>query len=480
MKASRGKASAHAGRGHGRMARRPLPYDPDLPLNWTAGRMKSYLEAKGVHVPTNTRRPTLIRMLRGYMDHDREVDDITAPPPPKRTRVDLVGRTPAVLNKRRFPEASAGTPPEQQDRHRERAPDADTDNVNNNGGAEAVLYELEAMKNAMKSLADRISAMEQSSTAPRPRSTSSSTTGRVIPAALGRPPSRADTDDAPQPQTYQSAMTVDTAMTATPSTYNLGSALAHHSDKLIVTSTANYVRTKYGFAAESLPFVETVSPQLRKQITEGKDVNLAALLIPYFTGSNVEDKRPDPRLNNTLTIGEFIQAFGIYKNVMCEAFPQRRHELDLYERDIIDMSARYGSKGFYEYHKHFSLKAAAHLRYQNIAVDWSVRNNTLFCNIFADQKPTTCHRCHSTSHGAGFCPQLTSPNQDMTRRSNTQNDGFSRSKQFYQGKEICILFNCEKDCLRPKCHFLHVCLICKKGHSRIHCPEPKNYLVPRR
>lgn len=32
-------------------------------------------------------------------------------------------------------------------------------------------------------------------------------------------------------------------------------------------------RTRFGFAAESLPLVETISPQLRHQITSGKDVN---------------------------------------------------------------------------------------------------------------------------------------------------------------------------------------------------------------
>jgi len=36
-----------------------------------------------------------------------------------------------------------------------------------------------------------------------------------------------------------------------------------------------YIRTKYGFAAESIPFVETVSPQIRKNIVEGEDVTLA-------------------------------------------------------------------------------------------------------------------------------------------------------------------------------------------------------------
>lgn len=47
---------------------------------------------------------------------------------------------------------------------------------------------------------------------------------------------------------------------------------------------------------------------------------------------------------------------------MCQAYPQRRQELDLYERDIIDMATRYPGNGFYEYHRQFSLMAPSHLR----------------------------------------------------------------------------------------------------------------------
>ncbi|CAC5421980.1 unnamed protein product [Mytilus coruscus] len=45
--------------------------------------------------------------------------------------------------------------------------------------------------------------------------------------------------------------------------------------------TRGYIRTCYGYCAESLPLVETISPQLRQNITAGMDVNLASLLIPY-------------------------------------------------------------------------------------------------------------------------------------------------------------------------------------------------------
>ena len=141
----------------------------------------------------------------------------------------------------------------------------------------------------------------------------------------------------------------------------------------------NYVKTPHGYSAESLPIVESISPHMRKNIIEGKDVNLAALLIPYYSGpmnnddrlsvDSCHNRKPDPRLNRNLSLNEFMKAFGIYKNVMCQAYPSRREELDMYERDIVDMGYEYGGKGFYEYHKIFSSQAAAYLRYHNIKVD---------------------------------------------------------------------------------------------------------------
>ena len=38
-------------------------------------------------------------------------------------------------------------------------------------------------------------------------------------------------------------------------------------------------------------------------------------------------------------------------------------ELDLYERDIVDMATRYGGTTFYEYHNQFSAREAAYLKY---------------------------------------------------------------------------------------------------------------------
>jgi len=52
---------------------------------------------------------------------------------------------------------------------------------------------------------------------------------------------------------------------------------------------SNLVRTTRGYAAESLQFVETISPQLRKNIIAGNDINLAALLIPYYSGTGIRE-----------------------------------------------------------------------------------------------------------------------------------------------------------------------------------------------
>ena len=231
--------------------------------------------------------------------------------------------------------------------------------------------------------------------------------------------------------------------------------------------------------------MEIVSPKLRKDIISGKDIKLAALLLPLYSGSAVvnetkddnKDQKFDQRLHRDLSIGEFIHAFGIYKSIMCEAFPYRRQELDLYERDIVDMATRYNGKGFYQYHKQFSAKAYAYLKYQNIPVDRSVRNNTLFCNIFANLNPMVCSVCSSTNHTTPFCPH-TSP-MDRSNAINANRGSISsyvdirgRPKKYFQGREICNNFNSEKGCSRVRCN-LHVCFQCHKEHSVLKCQGQK-------
>ena len=54
------------------------------------------------------------------------------------------------------------------------------------------------------------------------------------------------------------------------------------SDPNSTLSTGGASCTMFGYSAESLPFLGTVHPSLKKHIVEGKDVNLAPLLIPFY------------------------------------------------------------------------------------------------------------------------------------------------------------------------------------------------------
>jgi hypothetical protein len=98
--------------------------------------------------------------------------------------------------------------------------------------------------------------------------------------------------------------------------------------------------------AEDLPKMDYVSPTIRKQILEGKDVNLACLLV-------VELSSRDVRLDHHLTLDEFNKAFRKYRNVLCKPYPQRKDEMEQYEADTNEIAHNYGPR-FYIYHKSFS------------------------------------------------------------------------------------------------------------------------------
>ena len=50
------------------------------------------------------------------------------------------------------------------------------------------------------------------------------------------------------------------------------------------------VKTTYRYSAEPLQFVETASTHLRKLIVEGRDINLATILFPYYSWSEEKEK----------------------------------------------------------------------------------------------------------------------------------------------------------------------------------------------
>ena len=142
-------------------------------------------------------------------------------------------------------------------------------------------------------------------------------------------------------------------------------------------------KTNNGVAADELPHTKVVTDSVKRTILGGKYINLACLLIPDFGVPSVamndmngleflKKDRRDHRLDRALTITQFTKAFGVYKRVICEAYPLRRNELDLFEADIGNI---------YEHILPVSCAvlqtSSAYLK-KGIKVDWSKRHKDLF------------------------------------------------------------------------------------------------------
>lgn len=279
--------------------------------------------------------------------------------------------------------------------------------------------------------------------------------------------------------TVQSLQTMVSSLTSliTTKETNLKSSPAFNLQEYYKSDVISHTSRKFGTHPEDLPQMELISNSLRKQILEGKDVNLASLLIPYYEireSEKEKTEKEDSRLKRNLTIAEFLTAFGKYKRTMCQAFPNRRDELDHYEAIIVDLYNVYGER-FYEYHKLFSLRSASALAVHKIKVDWSVRDRNLVQLIASRSK--SCSICSEVSHDSKFCPQLqTSSVENSFQPTNIDRHG--RKRTIHNGQEICNNFNSSKRCGRNNCPFLHVCSICKnKDHSFLTCnlkTKPKN------
>ena len=225
--------------------------------------------------------------------------------------------------------------------------------------------------------------------------------------------------------------------------------------------------------ASSLPLVDIVPQNLRKDILKGKDINLVQLLLPArerstFVGSreiNIGDEtlvlKPlaDNRLKRALTITEFIKAFNIYKNVICDQYPLRREELERYTSNMINVATTYPGFAFYDYHLEFSARAAHHLEHDNILLDWGVMDNRLLTQVTAGRKANTCSLCSGFDHTAQLCHLATTSN-NIRKMDNSQ-------------KPVCKIFNSSTGCMyKDRCRFLHICSVCKsREHSAVECAK---------
>lgn len=240
-----------------------------------------------------------------------------------------------------------------------------------------------------------------------------------------------------------------------------------------------------GVSAANRQAIDLVTPEQRKQVLEGKDVNLICLLIPsYVVPSISKDKNKDKRLNKKLTIQEFIIAFGVYKRIMCQAYNWRRAELDAYEAHIIDMASSYPDH-FYEYHKLFSAQCAIALEQHKLKIDWSQGDYVLRERILRGVSPVKCDNCGSAIHSTALCEaeikvdsQHSSNATGYYGRRNFKSlpsksgssgiDMHYRPRVFHNGVEVCNNWNDPRGCNNPQCRRLHVCRRCRSQEHQSH------------
>jgi len=487
---------------------RTKPYDTDLLENWTATQLREELERKNIPFRSNSRRAVLIRSLRqaeqriqdgGDIPIDLGMPEVDAP--------EVVSHNAPTSHDNQQNGGVSHNAPTSHDNQQNggvshNAPTSH--DIQQNGGAHN-----SALVDMVTSLCETVTILKESYSRVENKldQMSRQTTTGTSHASIEQPrrqlgqPSAAAGSPAQLLHQQFAVSTLPTHNPAQSAEFTLDSAYRRMTYEVPEIQGGNSsairyedsdrslgqrpVRTAYGYAAHSLPLVETVSPVIRQNIISGRDVNLASLLIPYYNGHESDsqashDTKHDPRMNRTLTIGEFITAFGVYKQIMCSVHQHRRVELDTYERDIIDMATRY-NKGFYEYHRQFALQAASQLRYNNIPVDWSIRDNTLFCNIFANIRPNACNICQSSLHTTGFCPSSLIEEKSHAFQKNVNHnrnpatsvastDSHGRHRAYHEGRQICNNFNGDTGCRIPSCFYHHVCLQCKGAHSKSACP----------
>ena len=466
-----------------RRSSRSKPYDLDKPQNWTAKQLRDNLEK--IHIKVSSASVSKATLLQLYLDNCPDVSAVTEVG--QTISTDNVSSIIASNQDNATPSSTIGIDLLQVTRQ-----SAGTGTFAGQGTV------VPSATNATSS-GDLVQVAGRAGTTscalPAVASTSDTSTAGIIAQMAANLASLQQTVNkfiASPPQS---------AEVATPTTYTLSdvyNAQSAHSSlgtsaavlptlpfpvQQLQQQSVNTVPSQ-GVSMESLPRMELVSPTIQKTIIEGKDVNLASLLIPHYDlpqsktlssdGVQLTLTAPrDPRLDRALTIEEFLTAFGKYRRIVTRAFPHRHDELERYQDDLLEIYRFYGPI-FYEYHKIFSRKAAEALVTWGIKVDWSKRDTNMLHLLTGGIKANTCTTCHSVDHATHFCevsvftkpssdtrPSLASRNVPSLSQSRNY-DRYGRKRVFHQGTELCNNFNDAK-CVRNPCPLGHVCRLCKSA-----------------
>ena len=229
-----------------------------------------------------------------------------------------------------------------------------------------------------------------------------------------------------------------------------------------------------------------IPANIKKDILEGKDVNLASLLIAaqdvsenksFSCGEvSVVLKTKDPRLSRKLSVPEFVLAFGIFRDIICAVSPGRREELDLYLHKVVDLAHKYGGTIFYDYHRSFAAKVAATWAQFQVVSWWGAIDMELFCRHFAGQKSPVCTSCQSSAHTTAWCSNVEASSQVGPSRQVAggsagtlgQVDKLGRPIRYLGKAQLCNNYN-YAGCNFNQCRLLHVCANCFRAHPKSAC-----------
>ncbi|CAG2191765.1 unnamed protein product [Mytilus edulis] len=425
--------------------KRPARHDPNDPMHWTKEQYVTHLKSMGITVKS-TWRLDMIRQL--YFVNQKDVASST--------ESGQNGSTESSI--RNIDEVTVAADDQ---------PNVDTDQpVNENNTMSRTADMLKDSTSALKSANEAMSAM------------SSMVVGLLA------------NKDASSNSSLQNLK----------SNYDFASAYQATYGHITPISSVNaeqtfqrQVDTSKGIVfAEDLPKMDYVSTSLRKQILEGKDINLSLLLYPknevpqtrtvFSEGLTVELSAPkDPRLEKTLTLDEFNKAFRKFRNIICKVYPQRRDELDQYEADINDIAYNYGQR-FYKYHKLFSAKAANAIIEHNIAINWGKVDDRLLHLVMNGLQSRECELCGDYDHATKFCQkQVYQETPPCAPQATTNGRVVDKSKDRHgrniiqaEGHDLCNNFN-YGTCKWKECKFTHACLKCKsRGHGFKTCGNNKD------
>ncbi|KAL0160929.1 hypothetical protein M9458_044654, partial [Cirrhinus mrigala] len=176
----------------------------------------------------------------------------------------------------------------------------------------------------------------------------------------------------------------------------------------------------------------------------------------------------------------------ILAEVICAAFPHRRHELSDYLTIVAELALSYGGSHFYTYHKLFAAKCAIRVAQWNQCPYWGALDTELHNRVFLGCRNISCAVRHSFSHPTIRCPFINPSIPPCPEPSQPKSTSYVprlmdtpatptptfRRRPPSTVSQVCASFNSGR-CTRQRCQFMHVCNFCGGAHARLICPVQK-------